>query len=330
MTSLNPIERGIIASLAYFDLLDYPLKAAEVARWFYTKSPIEGLTRAQVLDTLQNSASLKSFIEQKDGHYTLIGRGELVSLRREKSRFAQPKWKIAKRAAGWLRWVPFIRLVAVCNKLAYDNVRPESDIDFFIVSHSKRLWITRFAATVMLDLLGLRRRGPSIKDKVCLSFFVTDDALDLEPLSLKPDDPHFRFWIDQFVLLFGQPELVRFQQANSWIKQRLPFAFTETKARIIGDAAVIRIIRQFKEWFLNGWFGDRFEALFKRFQLAKMQLNRNSRAWSDNTDVVISDQVLKFHEADRRAEYREKFINRMTKINDNDNTNPARVRKPTL
>ncbi len=317
MTDLNPIERGIIATLAYFDVLDYPLTPDEVVRWFYTETLIDGLTRPQILDTLQNSESLKSFIEPKDGYYTLKGRGELVGLRQEKSRFAQPKWKIAQRAAGWLRWVPFIRMVAACNKLAYDNVRAESDIDFFIVSQSRRLWITRFAATVLLDLLGLRRRGPSIKDKVCLSFFVTDDALNLEPLRLQPDDPHFRFWIDQFVLLFGQPELVRFQQANSWIKQRLPFAFTETKARIIGDAAVIRIIRQFKEWFLNGWFGDRFEALLKRFQLAKMQLNRGSRAWSDNTDVVISDQILKFHEADRRAEYREKFKERLARMVNN-------------
>lgn len=314
MTELHPIERGIVATLAYFDVLDYPLTADEVGRWFYAETPIEGLTQSKVSEALQNSTALKAFIQAEDGYYFLTGRSELVSFRSDKSLNARTKWLIAKRAAGWLRWVPFIRMVAVCNKLAYDNVRPESDIDFFIVSRSKRLWLTRFAATVMLDLLRLRRKGSSIKDKICLSFFVTDDALNLERLSLKPDDPHFMFWLDQFVLLFGQDEFVRFQQANNWIKQRLPFAFTEKDERVIQDASFIRMIRRMKEWFLGGWLGDWFEAGFKRLQLAKMKNNRDSRAWSDNTDVVISDQVLKFHEADRRQEYRDRFKEKLADI----------------
>ena len=42
-------------------------------------------------------------------------------------------YKIAERVARWLRFVPFVRMVAVTGTLAMKNSEKESDIDFFVV-----------------------------------------------------------------------------------------------------------------------------------------------------------------------------------------------------
>jgi hypothetical protein len=49
-------------------------------------------------------------------------------------------------------------------------------------------------------------------------------------------------------------------------------------------------------------------------QLAKMKMNLHSLQNEADTRVVISDEMLKFHENDRREEYRDKWLEKCNKI----------------
>lgn len=312
MGHLTAIERGILATLAYFDVFEFPLRRKELIRWFFPQEPIPGLRPEDIESTLDQSEAIKGHIEQNDGWYTLRDRSSLIALRAERARFAKRKWRIAKFAAGLLRVIPFLRMAAVCNTLAIGNARDESDIDFFIIGRSHRLWTMRLLTTAWLDFARLRRKGSAIRDKICLSFYVTRDAANLEPLRLKPEDPHFLFWIDQFVPLLDEynHDFADFQRANAWVRDRLPFAMPAGHQALVKQRTLTRTLKGFAEWTLNGRFGDWIEQKAKEFQKKKMEQNTHSLSWEHSTKVIISDNILKFHEQDRREEYRRKFETR--------------------
>jgi hypothetical protein len=115
------------------------------------------------------------------GFYFLPGREGLVERKREFFQLSEKKFKIAKRAAWILHFIPTIKMIAICNNFYY---RPQSDIDFFIITKNNRLWLTRFLATIVLEIFGLRARGRRTADKVCLSFYLSENHLNLENVLL--------------------------------------------------------------------------------------------------------------------------------------------------
>ena len=66
-------------------------------------------------------------------------------------------------------------------------------------------------------------------------------------------------------------------------------------------------------------YGDLIEAQAKGAQLAKMKMNYNSAQNIPDTRVIVSDSMLKFHENDRREEYREKWLEKCREISNSPN-----------
>jgi hypothetical protein len=132
-----------------------------------------------------DKADESGIVTEKNGLYFLPGRESLIEKRREFFQLSEKKIKIAKRAAWLLHFIPSIKMIAVCNNFYY---RPQSDIDFFIITAPHRLWLTRFFATIILEIFCLRARGKKTADKVCLSFYLSEDNLNLESVLLKKSD----------------------------------------------------------------------------------------------------------------------------------------------
>lgn len=309
----SELEKAILATLVYFDIFDYPLTLIELWRYLYQQPTV---SISDVQKALELSADLKKVISQKDGFYFLEERKDLIRKRQECYNIAQPKWKIAQRAAKYLQLVPFIKMVAVCNTLAYNNAREESDIDFFIVVKSGRMWTARFLATVLMQVLGLRRYGQKIKNKVCLSFYATEDNLDLSDIAIE-DDIYLRYWISQIVPLYVRDRVdVRFIEANQWVKNYLPnfTAYQAGQKRKVLENKFFVTLRNFREKILKGRLGDAVEHWLRKIQKNKMAKNAQSSAKKSGTEVIISDEMLKFHEVDRREEFREKFEERITRM----------------
>ena len=57
-------------------------------------------------------------------------------------------------------------------------------------------------------------------------------------------------------------------------------------------------------WLLGGWLGDVFERTSRVWQVRHMGV----RFAQENSAVVISNTMLKFHEDDRRAEYQHVWL----------------------
>jgi hypothetical protein len=304
---IKSIEQAIIATLSYFDLFEYPLKKEEIWTWLYSPNSFN----YQEFEKSLNSEKVLQKVDSKDEYLFLKERENLIEIRKDRFEIDQKKWQIAKKGARILRYIPFIRLICVCNTLAFNNANIESDIDFFIVVKNNRLWLARFFATFLLDLLRMRRKGEKIQDKICLSFYVTEKTMNFEPLLIKPEDSYFAFWTAQLVpLLNRENTFEKLIEQNKWVKNYLPNAFERTKKSLIVDNSFTNFFYKLKEKALSGKLGNWLENYFKLVQKNKMDKNTESVAKEPNTKVVISDDVLKFHETDTREMIQREFERR--------------------
>jgi hypothetical protein len=204
--------------------------------------------------------------------------------------------------------VPFVKMVAVCNNLAYNNPSELSDIDLFIVIKKGRMWTTRLIITLILQFFGVRRHGDRIAGRFCLSFFATDDRLDMGALEKKPEDPYLAYWTRHLKPVYGKSCYREFEQANrEWLKKRYGLEMP--------DADSLRLpfsdksgTRRFWEVLLRGRFGNLLEGLIRRL-LRKRSLKK-AKLLGPEAGVIIEDTMLKFHNNDRREEYQERWKTR--------------------
>ncbi len=317
------LRDSIIKTLAYFDLADYPLIKEELFSWLWLPPAIG---YSEFLNTLP-ALNLNS----KYGYYFLPGREAIVEERRRKLLISEQKLKIARRAAKIIKSVPFLRAVFVCNSTGAEQANEDSDIDFFIVTEKNRIWITRLLVTFLLELFRLRRSGKHIKNKVCLSFYVTVYNLDLANFRVADDDVHFAYWLNQMLPIFDPEDYyLKFLHVNLWTKTYLPNAEpkqTSSYLLKIPESRFGKLWKKIWEKMWEGSYGDLINSQAKKIQLAKMSRSRSaSRSrmldfaeaksakssgnmihQGEDKGVVISDGVLKFHEKDARIDYLEKW-----------------------
>jgi hypothetical protein len=219
------------------------------------------------------------------------------------------KWRRAESTARFLEVVPFVKLCAVVNTVAISNAKPDSDIDVLIVTSPGHIWIARAMVTAIVSMLGYRRHGRQVANRICLSFYVTTEALNLERLkSADEPDHHYTFWTSQAVpLLDDGGYYERYQRANEWVRRRLPNAWQwDWRERLVAPTA-LRSLKKVYEVFFTSPIGAWIETWTRQRQVKKFDANTMSKAKVAGTDVVISEDVLKFHEEDRRHEYNQRF-----------------------
>jgi hypothetical protein len=295
----NNLEKSILQTLIWFDMFDYPLTKEELGRllWKYHD-----------FNTEFNRDFLKLGINFKNGFYFLAGRENIIKVRQSKIPTIDKKMKIAARAAKKMRWVPFVRAIFVANTVAAGTAKDSSDIDFFVIIKNDRLFLSRLLVTLLLTVFRLRRNKRCITDRVCLCFHVTDDALDLERIKLSDPDIYLCYWIDQLVPLYDPDNLGQIiQKENAWVKEYLPNAFQAYSLLHrwrVDDTRVANVFKSFFERVWAGQYGNFLEAQAKGAQEAKMKTNFMSIQNEKNSKVIINDKMMKFHENDRREEYK--------------------------
>lgn len=314
------MDRSILATLAYHDVFEYPLTVEEIWKWLYVHDDADaaGVVRATPADVEWAVAALSiaGKVDRAGSYVTLPGRSGLVATRMARHVANERKWRRARLVSSWLRVVPFIRFIGVVNTLAIDNARPESDIDLFIIVKRRRLWFTRMLATVMVQMFGVRRHGSSVSDRVCLSFYVSDGALNLEPLKHPAisEDSYLAYWVTEVVPLFARGSAWQdFLKANVWATKRIPHGLTAMPVPYFDDTAFVKTVRMIPELLGYSMLGDAGEWLMRAFQRRHMYAQAGSRIHANSTDVVVSDDILKFHEKDRRVEYHRAFLLRFAK-----------------
>ena len=297
------IRQSALRTLAYFDIFDYPLTKEELGRYLYSINYTDFLLHLEQLEHLQQ-------IQHHCGFYFLPGREDTIAARQDKVKIVEQKMKIAVRGIKKIRWAPFVHAIFVCNTVAGAVVEENSDIDVFIVTRAGRIWLARALATLTLSFFRLRRTKRKIKNRICLSFYVTDDNLNLEKIAIE-DDIYLKYWLAQLIPVYDPDNLLaEIQRANVWASKSLPNAFvqfTPISRWQVKDGRLSVKIKRVLEKIWSGNYGNLMEAQARGMQKARMVLNYMSVQNAPDTRVVVNDKMLKFHESDRREEYRKKW-----------------------
>lgn len=306
------LETAIHRTLAWFDIFYYPLTAEELYHNLWEYRPSSFLYFVSQLETLGENSQ----IETKNGFYFLRGRDNIISARQLAIPHIEKKLHIAKRASKKLRWVPFVRALFVCNTVASGVASQDSDIDVLIVIRSGRMWLTRFLVTSILSLWKLRRHGKKVANRICLSFYVTDDALDMSSIRWGSPDIYLAYWLTQLVPVYDPEDILStLQKKNTWSTQYIPQGFqpyqVHTHIRVCPHK-LSTMVRAFFEKVWHGNYGDLLEQQAKQLQLSKIKRNVKSVQAAEDTRVVVSDTMLKFHEKDRREFYRNEWKKRLS------------------
>lgn len=307
---MKPIEEAVLKTLSYFDIFDYPLTAFELWKWFYV-GKVDGefkkINVGDVVKSLRESEYIKQRIESRDGFYYLKGRASIVSTRMDRYRLAERKYHRALRVASFLRFLPFVKMVGVCNTLAYSNSKREADIDLFIVTKRRRVWQTRFWVTGFLKLLNMRPRPGKTQDTICPSFFIDEDHLSVQGLALEKDI-YLPYWVAQVVPIYDEGVYESFYRANEWVRFSLPnvLQYVPTFRRSLSQVRWSKLVYSVFFFLIP-------ERVFKGYQLRVMPRRLRELANKDSR-VVVQDYMLKFHDNDRRAQFHKQWEERTAHV----------------
>jgi hypothetical protein len=298
------VRAATLSALAFFDQLDHPLTLLELHRLRYAPGGARETTVADVL-----AVTTDPRIGTKDGLYFLAGREELVERRLRGYRLAEPKFRKAASAVRWLRRLPSVRMIAVCNSLAMSVPDDRSDIDLFMVVRPGFLWITRLLAAGFLALTGRRPKGERHADTICLSFLVSERALDLRPLALPGGDTYLAYWTATLLPMYDPHDVLgEVRRRNGWVQDLLP----GTRAAEPVSSRIVPLSRADFRPLLPVLRA--LEAAARRFQIARFP-ERIRAIMNRDTRVVVTDHVLKFHVDDARAAFERGFRERLTSLN---------------
>lgn len=298
-------QKAILSTLGYFSIFEYPLTAFEIWHYLYNDGNERNrFSLEQVLICLESISD--QLISKNDEFYFLNGRESDIQTRKRRYKIAIKKYNKAKKIFKILSYFPYVRMIAVCNSLPIMNSKENSDIDMFIVCSKNKIWTARFFIAAFLKLTRLRPTKKVQKDKICPSFFISEQDLNLEKIKINKQDIYLKYWIATLMPIYIEDSLAQaFFASNRWVKNSIQNMMVNI---IVSDYEIkhsffTTSIKNIKEAFLSPLFIERILRFLQRLLLPK---NLKQIANTDSR-VVINNKILKFHDKDRRGEYGERF-----------------------
>ncbi len=294
---MKRIEKTILKTLVYFDILNRPLILDEIWHYLYQ----EKASKLQVFMGLKSLLSKKVIGQEtspKSGHiyYFLNGRKEIVPEYFTNFSISQKRWQKVDKVLKIIRLAPFVKMIAVINSLSYNNSNEDSDIDILMVTKGGRLWTARTLTILLLEIIGQNKDQWYKAGKICLGFAFDESRLDMGKIKLNlpaGGDIDFIYWLANLTPVYDRGIYRDFIKANHWLHQELPnWQPKELKTEDVKLKTAEKI-------FL-GKFGESLEKW-----LAKIQINR---IWHDpknkrqGTSVIADPGMMKLHPYDKRAE----------------------------
>lgn len=315
---IEQLRRAILTALAFYDIFDYPLTSLEIYKFVQNEkgeSFAGTFDLNDIVSVLAEDVLLQTRVTCRYGFYMLQGRESLYEARLGRHNEALKRWRKLQRLVKLVSGVPFLKMVAACNMFPIDTPSPQSDIDVFIVAKKGRIWLVRLLVTFLIGMTG-QWRHKKVAGKVCLSFFVSDGDLDLKSLYkdknvwLEPD-PYLANWVNLVTPLYDRDNTGQaFREANGWVEDYIfnYQNYSNLSSRRLESGWWFRFWQIWGEIVMFGSIGSLLERFVRKMQLEYMK-TRGDKEWLQNPNVIISDQMLKFHEIDRR----ELFRNKLTK-----------------
>ena len=235
-----------------------------------------------------------------------------------KDKYSDHELKLFSKAQKYsklIRFIPWLKMVAICNSLSMRAWNKNSDIDLFIVTDNKRMWFVRILITFIFQILWVRRHWNKVAWRLCLSFFVTNKWMNFNKFVIE-NDIYLYYWI-----FFLKPIIIKDNTYNKFLSinkdimpdnpesNNLEFLIYEQKESTKKNKkkSILDILKKLSSILL-----DKINYILKNIFL-KRALNKKKRLEvnKDNKNIfwiIINKNILKFHNNDKRVKIRNEII----------------------
>jgi hypothetical protein len=308
----DKLTNDIVNTLCYYDALNYPVTSFEI--WKYLTRSIDRenddgkifIELEEVIKKLESN-EIKNVTDNHSGFYVLKGRKELVEKRIQKNKISSLKVKRLRGVARVLRLVPFVRMILVTGKLSMKNATLKSDWDLLVVLEKGRIWTGRTLVTGLVHLMGKRRYGKKVRNRVCLNHFVTTGSLEILDKNL--------FSANEYMFavpLFDSGDLFeKFQLKNYWIREmKMNYYINELgHLRSVRETRLSKRVRSVLEKLCSF---DFLEGLLRRVE--KKKIENNPKTKMKGSFIEASDSALIFLPKPQGPVIFEKYYQTLEKI----------------
>ena len=247
------LQKDILATLAYFDIFDYPLTHTEILQFLQKQSVSEDVN-SELRQLVFNNQVFKS-----DEFYSLQNDHNLVRRRRSGNNKARGLLATAQKVAGLISTFPFVRGVAVSGSLSKNFADENSDIDFFIIMAPNRLWLGRTLLHCFKKLTFLVKK----QDWFCMNYFVDESALQIKEKNI-----YTATEVATLMPLRGIDAFQRFFAENKWYRFYLP---NHTMRVAYMEDVKKPVLKKFTEFVFNNPFGNLLDYLLMKLTAYRWQ-----------------------------------------------------------
>lgn len=199
--------------------------------------------------------------------------------------------------------IPGIEMIAIVNSLSMYATHEDSDIDLFIITKPRMLWFVRFIVTFIFWISWVWRHGQDIAGNFCLSFFITTQSLDLRNIAIQ-DDIYLYYWVYYMKPIFVRGDMyTEFLRENNWVE--INEEQKKENTRFLFDVSIERR-KQWTQCTEKKSHRSYINEFIRFFWLPKT-LKNYEKLWKPEW-IIISENMLKFHNQDRRREVRDKIL----------------------
>lgn len=284
----NNLKKEILRTIIWFDLFSHPLSSWELFKFLNFK--IDYNNFLLILPKFFKELKIKNI----HSFWCLEGRDDIIIERFKRFNYFKNKIKKAEKFTKIISFFPAIQGVFVSNIIGDHNLKKGSDIDFFIITKSGKIWLTRFFCAFIAKILGLRPNKRTKENKICLSFYIDESNLNLEPYLYNEKDWYFVYWLASLEPIFFRKNILdKFWSNNIWLNKYLPnflISYNNFKEEIVD-----------KDFKISG-----AEKMFQSFQL-KIMPNELKEQSLDRSGVILGDHIIKLILDDKRPEFIDKF-----------------------
>jgi hypothetical protein len=297
---MNLLELSIVKTVAYFDVFKYPVSKNEIG-YFLDQKYAE-----RALDKALNNLIRNDILFQLDDFYSLSNDISLVNRRIEGNNAAIEELKKAKRIARFLyQWFPYIKGIAISGSLSKNFAYKDSDFDFFVITSTNRLWVTRFIFIMFYRVILLF----GFKNMFCLNYMLDENAFEIDEKNI-----FTAIEIATLVPCSGTEDYNKFFKNNNWVEDFLPNYFIKS----VEDKEVRPFfVKRILERLLNNSFGDKMNVWILNFYKKRWEKlfakNKYSKTGFRLGGVIADTHIFKplpqLFQKKVIASFNEKFLN---------------------
>jgi len=247
----------LLKPILYFSLFKYPLTEEEIFN--FSKA-----TSKEQIKLDLNELVNDNIIYKIDDFYLTENNETLIKRRLEGNKMAKNIYQKALTISRLISKFPYVEGVGISGSLSKGYYDDDADIDFFIITSPKRLWIARTFLILYKKIFLLNSRK-----YFCVNYFISSNALEIEEKNIFTATE-----LTTLLPMYGNGSFHKFYDENKWVENYLPNKTVTdglSKLHVVKKPTTTKIT----EYFLDSKIGDWLDAAFLRITYKKWKIKFN-------------------------------------------------------